>query len=165
MRKIRRFWISPDENYIVAPSVQSRVRDADYDDASLTVYSLRQNGLNYAVQQVKDQKDRKNIRDVTNDRILSHSSLKVPNNHLLSDRIHGTSTQQFKVVLSTIKLSSSNSGCMKHTASSSVFDHFHPGLYCVADIVDSLPEQRTSASDVSRPNGSIVFSGKRTMTS
>lgn len=147
VRKTRRFWISHDEGFLVAPANESRcngvVSSHDKVASGLAAYNLR-------------------FGNLTSDDHLSSSSisfldLKVPNDHQLACRRYGAFPKSFVVLAQTVKLPS----CSGVHDISTIPNDIFPGLYCVANIAQS--GQRTVDDGIVHNQtaaGSILFKAK-----
>lgn len=161
IRKVRRFWLSPDENFIVAPRklVTNACKDRNLKSCSqpgLIAYSLRQleNTMNLNnCCEIGDNHDDSNI--------LARIDLIVPNNHLWADRSHNyTTNKPLIVVPSTVKMASYNNSFMDCNSAFAVKDPFCGGLYCVADVVQETYSDLHSSTTAIHPSGSVLFKAR-----
>lgn len=147
VRKTRRFWISHDESFLVAPANESRcngvVSSHDKVAPGLAAYNLRFGNLTSS--------------DHLSSSSISFLDLKVPNDHQLACRRYGAFPKSFDVVARTVKLPS----CSGVHDISTISDDIFPGLYCVANITQS--GQRTVDDGMVHNQaaaGSILFKAK-----
>ena len=137
IRKLRRFWLSPDENFVVAPKKLETIQykpsnGKNCNKPGLVAYSLRQLGgdINGC-----------GIEDSAGNNILSKIDLIVPSNRLLA--ISDIIPRELCVVSSTVRMASSNSGNMDYSSLNS--DSFCNGLYCVADVEETFTDSQSGA--------------------
>lgn len=154
VRKTRRFWISPDEGFIVVPANEPRRNraSASHDEtvSGLAAYSLRFSDLTNEFSSSTGN----HSHDL--DKNISFLKLKVPSDHQLACRKYGAFPKSLIVVDSTVKLPSCSGGDSDSTNSSDFF----PGLYCVANVAHSDQRDADSGTACSQAAGSILFKAR-----
>ena len=150
IRKVRRFWLSPDENFIVAPkkletTLCKHPNIKSCNQPGLVAYSLRQLG---------DDINGCRIGGQASNNILSNIDLTLPSNRLVaeSDILHS----ELSVLSSTVKMASSSSGNMDYNSLYGAGDLFCNGLYCVAGVEEIFRDSQ-SAVISAKSAGSALF--------
>jgi hypothetical protein len=156
VRKTRRFWVSPDEGFLVVPANESRFNGVvslrNDIGSGLAAYNLRFSDLT-AHDHVSSSTPHHHHRD----KWISFLDLKVPNDHQLACRRYGAFPKSFVVVPSTVKLPSCSGGHDISTISDDIF----PGLYCVANVVHSDQRKVDNGSAHNQAAaGSALFKAK-----
>ena len=157
VRKTRRFWISPDEGFLVVPANESCYDDAvrSHDargTAGLVAHNLRFSDLSTYDHLSSSTAHHRRSQD----NFISYLDLKVPDDHQLACRRYGAIPKSLVVVASTVKLPS----CSGHDIST-ISDEIFPGLYCVANVAHRdhrIVDNRTAGNQAAV--GSILFKAK-----
>ena len=142
VRKNRRFWLSPDERIVIAPShkrFETAAGPCQKDSSCLTAYSLNLNGrVSDAVKYYGGGKENNNNHN--NDYTLSKYELEIPVNHHQPNRRCGAAVATLDYVPSSVKLCTQSGG---HHESGDV-DDLCSGLYGVANVTCRDPHRNDS---------------------